>query len=212
MIDSNPVALRAALAAVAFATVTVAFASGAHADADSLATFGVGTRLAYQNPGDRGVSTSDYTTHFGVRAKALYILGLELEYAPIPDTQRGDLFRPSKRLTGHLHVLNTERVGAWLGFGTAATSVSGLFDLDGKRTLYRLGGGAEWVFSKHWALGLDAYWTPPSVGAYLSQLEAAAPDEASLAAAAQAGDPIDTSIPKYDASHVEIGGSVRVYF
>jgi hypothetical protein len=212
MIGKNCAAGRGAIATIAVIAVTIALAPSAHADADSVATLGLGTRVAYQNAGDRGVSTSDYTTHFGVRAKALYILGLEVEYAPIPTSQRGDLFRPSKRLTGHLHIVNSDRVGAWLGFGTAADSFGGLFDLDGDRTLYRLGGGAEWIFSKHWALGLDAYWTPPSVGAYLTSVEDAAPDEASVAAAARAGDPIDTSIPRYDASHFEVGGSVRVYF
>lgn len=204
--------VRRTAAALVFLTATIAVGNTAHADADSIATLGLGTRVTYQNPGDRGISTSDYSTHFGVRAKALYILGMDIEYAPIPTSQRGDLYRPSKRLTGHLHLLNTEHVGLWLGIGTAAPSVAGLFDLKGKRTLYRLGGGAEWIFSQRWALGLDAYWTPPSVGAYLDQLAEATPDEEAVAAAAQSGEPIDTSIPRYDVSHLEIGGSLRVYF
>ncbi|MEL6181029.1 MAG: hypothetical protein AAFS10_18875, partial [Myxococcota bacterium] len=144
--------------------------SMAWADADSLVTLGASTRVAYQTPGVTEASSEDYSFHVGLRLELLYLFGAEIEYTPVPERLADDIYRPSLRLTGHLHLLNLQHFDLYLGVGMASDSFAGVVDPEGEQTLYRMGGGFEIIPGHHWAIGFDGYWNVAGLGHYNTRL------------------------------------------
>ena len=186
-------------------------AAVAHAESDSIVTAGVSTRVALQNSGESASGGTDYTLHVGARVELLYVLGAEIEIAQIPPQMRGDIYRPSMRLTGHLHLFNSESFDLYLGAGTAARHGGDLLDIRGETTMYRLGGGMELVRGGHWAFGMDLYWNVAGIGFYEGKIEE---KEAELSAAATPEE-VEAALeerPGFDAGHYELGFAIRYFF
>jgi hypothetical protein len=195
--DPRKKLLVAALAALA----SVGWGASAWADSDSLATLGFSGRVTWQAPGAAAEAQQDYSFHAGLRAEFLYVLGAEFEYAPLPERLQGDIYRPSMRLTGHLHLVNSRYFDLHLGVGMASSRLGDLFDVEGATTVYRAGAGMEVVLGGHWALGLDSYWGVAGLG-YFNQR---------LRASLQEGGGFPSPQEQVDPSQIEVGLALRYY-
>ncbi len=207
----QPAALTKKLSVVTVAALVTLWGAAAAAESDSIATLGLSTRVAVQNAGQAPESGTDFTMHFGARVELLYVLGAEVEIMQGQPRLAGDIYRPTLRLTGHLHLLNTEYVDLYLAAGTAASRGGDLLDVKGESTMYRLGGGLDLIHGGHWALGADGFWNVAGASFYRDQIDTheQALTSATSPEALQAAldDP-----PRFDAGHYEIGFSLRYFF
>lgn len=191
----------AAVAIVALSAALLGCPEAAWADSDSLATLGASTRVAYQTPGVTEASGNDYSLHLGLRAELLYLFGAEFEYTPVPDRLANDIYRPSLRLTGHLHLLNLEHFDLYLGAGMASNTFKGVVNPEGEQTLYRAGGGFEIIPGNHWAIGFDGYWNVAGLGHYNTR----------LSESLEGGDGMPDPREQVDPRMMEFGVALRYY-
>ncbi len=211
MFASTPKSFSLSLMIFSVAAAIVLLASPALADSDSAATVAVSSRLSYQNSGEGDFQGDNYTLHLGMRAEFLYFLGAEFEVATMRQSDQSDYFRPDLRLTGHLHLINNESFDLYLGIGLAADNGADLLNASGATTLYRLGGGAEYIFDRHWALGVDLYWNLPGRGYVDRDIDAERQDLEANGSLEDAQALLDQGYD-YDTSNFELGLAVRYFF
>ena len=192
---------RALALTITVITVLLSMVTVASAESNSLLTLGATTRLAYQAPGETTKSGDDYSLHVGMRLELLYLFGAEIEYTPVPARLEGDIYRPSMRLTGHLHLLNFEQFDLYLGAGLAGDEISHLVDIEGQSTVMRVGGGFEIIPDGHWSIGVDGYWNVAGLGYYNEGLSD------SLSQGGDIPDPRDQIKP----GMIELGLALRYY-
>ncbi len=149
----------------------------AFAESDSWATLGASGRVTWQAPGETPAAQNDIAVHLGLRGELFYVFGAEFEYTPVPENQRADIYRPSMRLTGHLHLVNSHYFDLHLGVGLASAGFGDLINPEGDTTLYRAGAGMEFIISGHWAIGVDTYWSTAGLGHFNKRLRASLQDE-----------------------------------
>ena len=112
-----------------------------------------------------------------------------------------DIYRTPLRLTGHLHLVNSQYFDLHLGVGLASDGFGDLVDIEGASTVYRAGLGMEIVIGGHWALGLDGYWNLPGLGHYNSRLTTSLQEERG----------IPSPSGQIDSTQIEAGVALRYY-
>ena len=186
----------------ALAVLLMAMASSVVlADSDSLATLGFSGRMSYQTPGQTVASGEDYTFHGGLRLELFYLFGAEFEATYVPDELSGDIYRPSYRLTGHLHLMNFRYLDFYLGVGLASAELGDVVNIEGPSTIYRAGGGLEIIIAGHWALGVDAYWSVAGIGYFNKRLTESLQNDQGIP------DPME----QVDPGQIEVGLALRYY-
>jgi hypothetical protein len=200
--NSNEMNVGRRVAAAAMCMALLCMGGVAWADSDSLATVGLSGRMTYQTPGELAQSGQDYGLHMGLRTEFLYVFGAEFEYAALQGNAGQDIYRPTMRLTGHLHLVNSRYFDLHLGLGLASAQFGDLVNVEGATTVYRTGVGMEVILGGHWAVGLDSYWSVAGLGHFNDRLRDSLQSE-------EGGFPDPRE--QVDPTQIEVGLALRYY-
>ncbi len=131
----------------------------ARADADSLATFGVGATFGMaRNTASTDQTQQGFSGEFSLRARFLHIFGVEFAYGPndgIVDLRTGASYDTRMKLSGLLHFIPTRPVGLYLKAGIGGSSFSEIGRIGKSSTSYHAGTGVLITLGEHVEFGAE---------------------------------------------------------
>jgi len=137
--------------------LVAAQAGPARADSYDMIAAGVGTSVGVSHVEPYlGEAASAFSTDLTLRARALYIIGLELGVSPTDSKPaNGLVFQNILRLSGLLFVVPTRWVSVYAKGGIEGDSIAALFSVEDPSNAYHVGCGVDVAIGSNFVVNLE---------------------------------------------------------